>query len=138
MESHVAIICGKGAPSLQQGVSDTSLACLPSLRPLLNLVLFGSVNRSHDRNDDNELGGLSGRTLHIWDSNLTTNQIRRGGPITKTADMGSDRGFARLPEEGSTEEGLHISASNNESNDLHPYQGIMVRTDVYVGEDDKE
>ncbi|KAL8658977.1 MAG: hypothetical protein Q9202_007337 [Teloschistes flavicans] len=141
VESNVGIICGMNAPFsfLLLGLVDTLPACLPSLRPLLNLILFGSIKHSHDRNDDIELGGgLSSRALHVWNSHLTTSQIRRGGPIKKTADTGSDRGFARLPEEGSTEGGTHISASQNELDDMHPYPGIMVRTDVYVGEDDKE
>ncbi|KAL8627300.1 hypothetical protein Q9189_006992 [Teloschistes chrysophthalmus] len=139
VESHVAIICGKDAPSLQYRVVNVQSACLPSLRPLLNLILFGSVDRSNHRNDDNRLaGGLSNHAYHVWNSHLKTNQIRHDRNARETTDLGSDCGFMRLSEEGSSKEGIYIIASNVTLNDVHPYQGIKVRTDVYVDGKGKE
>ena len=123
MESHVGIICGKGPlPSHQGRLTKNLSACLPSLRPLLNLVLFGSIDRSHRRqpSDNKGFGGL-------WDSHIKRYQNQD----SQATDTESNRGFARLPD-GGTNGKTHISATNVALQDMHHDDGIQVRTDVYV------
>ncbi|KAL8727983.1 MAG: hypothetical protein Q9181_005500 [Wetmoreana brouardii] len=133
VESHVGIICGKGPPPPFQSFINILPACLPSLRPLLNLVLFGSIDRSHRCNpsDGKPAGGLSARSYNIWDTHIKHHQIGRGDNTSETTDNESNRGFARLPDEG-PKGGTYITATNVALEDMHLNQGIQVRTDVYV------
>ncbi|KAL8821621.1 MAG: hypothetical protein Q9223_000364 [Gallowayella weberi] len=117
VESHVGIIC----------------ACLPSLRPLLNLVLFGSIDRSQRRisPDGKSSGGPSTRSYNMWDSRLKGQQIRRSKYASEATDEESNRGFARLSGH-EQKAGTYISATNVPLDDMHQDEGIQVRTDVYV------
>ena len=129
MESHVGIICGKSPLPPVRGLVDTLSACLPSLRPLLNLVLFGSIDRSHRRNpsDKKPSNGPSAHSYNIWDSHMRRHQTI----ASEASEMESSRSFARLPE-GGNKAGTYISASDDALEDLHLDNGIQVRTDVYV------
>ncbi|KAL8872930.1 MAG: hypothetical protein Q9174_001533 [Haloplaca sp. 1 TL-2023] len=118
VEAHVGIIC----------------ACLPSLRPLLNLVLFGSIDRSHRSSPSGRKtsGGLVNRPQHVWDAHLKGLHTRRGKTGDETTDEESSRGFARLSDQGQ-QEGTYISAVDVPLKDMPAEPGINVRTDVYVG-----
>lgn len=117
VESHVGIIC----------------ACLPSLRPLLNLILFGSIDRSQRPSSTGRKvsHGLSGRSYNIWDSHLKSYNSGRSNGASEATDEESKHGFVRLPD-GGPKDGTHISATNIPLEDLEMNQGIQVRTDVYV------
>ncbi|KAL8703730.1 MAG: hypothetical protein Q9201_003103 [Fulgogasparrea decipioides] len=132
-ECHVGITCGKGVSPPLEGFINVLPACLPSLRPLLNFLLFGSIDRSHRHNarDYKPAGGLGARPYSIWDSHMNDHQPGCSKTAREATDKESHRGFARLPEEGPTG-GTYISATNVALEDLHLEQGIQVRTDIYV------
>ncbi|KAL8654747.1 MAG: hypothetical protein Q9226_003311 [Calogaya cf. arnoldii] len=113
VESHVGIIC----------------ACLPSLRPLLNLVLYGSIDRPQRRKPP---GGPGAQAYNIWDSHMKGHHVGRGNDASEMIDKSSKSGFARLAD-GGRKEGTYISATDIALDEMHPGQGIQVRTDVYVG-----
>ncbi|KAL8743054.1 MAG: hypothetical protein Q9190_004555 [Brigantiaea leucoxantha] len=120
LESHVGIIC----------------ACLPSLRPLLNLALFGSINRSqrHSPPDRRQSAILKTRSYILWDSHYKGKQIGHGK--VRETDPESSCRLARLSDEGHETE-TYITAATTELEELHPDQGIQVRTDFYVDEHGK-
>ncbi|KAI4240744.1 MAG: hypothetical protein L6R40_004989 [Gallowayella cf. fulva] len=108
------------------------VACLPSLRPLLDLVLFGSIDRSHRRSPPNRKpsGGPSARSYHFWDPLSESYQVRRGRNADEIVDVERDLGFTRL-EDGEVKKGTYISATSVALDDINLDQGIQVRTDVY-------
>lgn len=133
MESHVGIICGKTPSPPLHGFADILAACLPSLRPLLNLLLFGSIDRNHrrDPSDRKRPGGPSARSYDIWGAHLKNHQIGQGNKAREMTDRESGCGYTQLSYE-EHKEGTSISATNLELDDMHADQGIQVRTDVYI------
>lgn len=135
LENHVNIVCGKSPLPPLRSLTDHFAACLPSLRPILNILLTGSVDRTHRRNhsDDNAPNCLSARSFNLWDSLLKRHQTM----ASEATDKESSRGFARLPEGGNDGQ-TYISASAVALEDLHVEDGIQVRTDIVIdGESDK-
>ncbi|KAI4263129.1 MAG: hypothetical protein L6R42_001713 [Xanthoria sp. 1 TBL-2021] len=108
-------------------------ACLPSLRPLLSLVLYGSIERPQRHNPANSkpLGGPAAQAYNIWDSHPKSHHVGRGNNASEMIDQKSKSGFARLSD-GGHKEGTYISATDIALDEMQPDQGIQVRTDVYV------
>ncbi|KAL8942327.1 MAG: hypothetical protein Q9211_001444 [Gyalolechia sp. 1 TL-2023] len=116
VESHVGIIC----------------ACLPSLRPLLNVFLFGSVDRTRgSRSDGKSHGGRGDRSYDRWGSNVESHAIAVSNSTRDLADKESGRDYTQVSFEGQRE-GSSMSVTNIELDNMHGENGIQVRTDVYI------
>ena len=131
VESHIAITCGKTIVQLCLDVLLTWYqACLPSLRPILNLLLFGSVERSHRRRQSKPSSSEGSKARYLWN---TPSKARTTGPKHGPVAIAGEeeRGFIRLEDQmpNKSYQGVVPSTHGGPDHD----SAIHVRTDFYVG-----
>ncbi|KAI4092141.1 MAG: hypothetical protein LQ344_003624 [Seirophora lacunosa] len=121
VEIHVGIVC---AP----------IACLPSLRPLLNLVLFGSVDRPcRKKGSKKESGGPDAKSQTLWNSHLRSYQSGSHGGVDGPRKTIGSHAFIRLPDVTRTPSHQSMTeVPGVEMRGVVKGDAIGVRTDVYV------
>ena len=94
-ESNMAIVCGNTPESYPFGVMliDWSTACLPSLRPILSLIMTGSPNQSHSLKKQSEKRYATG--LFEKRSQNFASYSAQGDTVN---EHNSQRGFVPLSE----------------------------------------
>ena len=111
-------------------------ACLPSLRPLLNLMYHGSVNRtkpsSGGENFSHDRPVLVGRSRQYWDQDSHTS----GGTQASASKEGRNSLFSRLSD---NEKGPPVPEKKNPKTRMSRErpssvgrEHILVRTDLYI------
>ena len=148
VESHIGITCGKLIhPSSQPfGKNPVMMslnhhvfkACLPSLRPILNLVLFGSIDRNHRRGHDTLPPSAPGsRKQSSWNPrmyirNSGAANVSKLGSVTRTTVEEGEHGFIRLSDRGTDDtdsDARKLRNVRSQNGDIH------VRTDIYLATD---
>ncbi|KAL8956591.1 MAG: hypothetical protein Q9193_005923 [Seirophora villosa] len=121
VEIHVGIVC---AP----------VACLPSLRPLLNLALFGSIDRPlRKKGSKKESGGPDAKSQTLWNSHLRSYQSGSQGGVDGPRKTIGSHAFIRLPDTARTPSHQSMmEVPGVEMKDVVKGDAIGVRTDVYV------
>ena len=108
-------------------------ACLPSLRPLLNLALHGSVDASNrtPASSRRESGKKLSKFYGSWPSSITSrNTISGKGASIQVEDDGMD-GFVRLADSTQVHR-LVTRIGPSDPKLIEPTNGIQVRTEVSV------
>ena len=114
--------------------SNRAAACLPSLRPLLNLALFGSVERpSRVRGSNEKLSGsLSGKLSSVWSSHLPSFHFDTHRS-SSSRDEDDSRAFVRAADDRFRAfNRTHVGVSDGSLNNAIKDGEIGVRTDVFV------
>ena len=134
MESHIAITCGKSQSQsspkkLFEVTQAQCVACLPSLRPVLNFVFFGSVTPL-DRKD----AGKGTASKQYKGSCLRDSRVRmkkRHNKLTSfaTAEEG-EHGFMELTDRAQPD--IHSDTLPAPPSILNNDTGIHVRTEFFV------
>ena len=115
--------------------TNESIACLPSLRPLLSLVFFGSVERPSRRVQEieNEAGLRSVKSRTLWTSYFGPFQSSTRNGVGGEQEDDVNHAFVRLPENKHANFAQSgVGASNVALANLLKEGEIYIRTDLYV------
>lgn len=134
VESHIAITCGKSqtqsSPKKLFDVTQAQcVACLPSLRPILNLVLFGSVNPPDGKDARNGSASKQYKGSYSWDSHVRRKKWHNKLGSFATAEQG-EHGFMELTDRA--QHNIQTDTLPAPQSTLDIENGIHVRTEFSV------
>ena len=134
VESHIAITCGKSqshsSPEKAFDVTQAQcVACLPSLRPILNLVLFGSVNLPEHKDAGKGTAYKQYKGSCSWDSRVRMKKRHDKLGSFVTAEQG-EHGFMELTDRAQPD--IHSDTLPAPPSILNNDTGIHVRTEFFV------